>query len=277
MFRVYTNANVCFGNITTDRWGRWGLPLWSVLHQGPPPLSRNVRLSGSGWGANGRCLVDQYGGCLGPLQSISPSLPVPSKTLMHLSSLRRVTYHSRLILRPRQRCLCHLMVPADPNPNEPRILVEAVRLFLEALKIGMRLFPTFVGPLAFALGRERASTDVASIADARELLRKDSVLDQVKQRVSSTVRPERRSEYKGHLALERFVFLISFLLASSLWAFPELRRYASSPDQEQNQLYNRDCGRQSPPRPPAWQCPRRLYHEESDEVGLSISGRSTAA
>ena len=69
------------------------------------------------------------------------------------------------------------MAPADPNLDEPRISVEAMRLFLEALKIGMRLLPAFVGPLAFALGRERPSTDAASIADARELLCKDSALD----------------------------------------------------------------------------------------------------
>ena len=69
------------------------------------------------------------------------------------------------------------MAPADPNLNEPRILVEAVRLFLEVLRIGMRLLPTFVGPLAFTPGKERPSTDAASIADARELLRKDSALD----------------------------------------------------------------------------------------------------
>ena len=37
------------------------------------------------------------------------------------------------------------MVPADPNANEPRILVEAVRLFLEALKNGMRLLPASCG------------------------------------------------------------------------------------------------------------------------------------
>lgn len=184
--------------------------------------------------------------------------------------------------------------------NETRVLVEApvmyeaVRPFLEALKAEPTSIPFSkylvlregslssipvdppqyttsprfewdLSPLlpegpAFRLNVQ----DAASVTNARELLRNQSTLDpsQAEAVVDSLTREVSLIQGPPGTGKVR-LFQYHCALLAHRWAFLELYCYAPSPsvDQEQHQSHNHDCFYQSRPRPPAWQRPRRRYHE----------------